>query len=190
VRALSLGLIALSSLALTACAMAPIPPPEPTLANIQAVRAGGFAALQVGAFTPGPGAPTTMDRTVTVRAGTQKAPSGSYATFLGETLAAELKGAGKLDAASGLVVSGVLTKTHVDSGLPDGSAALEARFTLKKNGAVTYDKTLGAEAAWKSSLMGAIAIPDAFNHYNALFPEIVTKLLSDPDFRAAAKAGG
>lgn len=189
-RALNLGLIVLSSLTLSACAMAPIPPPEATLQNIQVVRAGGFASLQVGDFTAGPGTPTTMDKTVTVRAGTQKAPSGSYAKFLGETLAAELKGAGKLDPSAGLVVSGVVTKTHVDSSLPDGSAALEAHFTLKKNGAVAYDRTLAAEATWKSSLMGAIAIPDAFNHYNALYPQLVTKLLSDPDFKAAAKAGG
>lgn len=189
-RALHLGLIALASLTLTACAMAPIPPPEATLANIQAVRAGNFAPLQVGAFTPGPGAPSAMDKTVTVRAGSQAAPSGSYARFLGDTLAAELKGAGRLDAASGLVVSGVVTKTHVDSAMPSGSAELEAHFTLTKSGAKTYDKTLGVTATWASGFMGAVAIPDAFNHYNALYPQLVTKLLSDPDFTAAARAGG
>jgi hypothetical protein len=190
VRALQLGLIALSSLTLTGCAMEPVPPPQATLANIQAVRAGAFAPLRVGAFTPGPGAPTAMDKSVTVRAGSQKAPSGSYAAFLGETLAAELKGAGKFDAASGLVVSGVVTKTHVDSAMPNGSAELEAHFTLTKSGAKTFDKTLGVTATWASGFMGAIAIPDAFNHYNALYPQLVTKLLSDPDFKAAAKAGG
>jgi hypothetical protein len=185
----SIVLVALGSASLAACAMAPVPPPQSSLENIQAIRAGGFAPMRVGDFTPGPGAPAQMDKKVTVRAGSQAAPSGSYAKLLGETLEAELKGAGKLDPNAALTVSGVVTQTHVDSSMPDGSAKLEAHFTLKKNGAVAFDKILAVDATWKSSFMGAVAIPDAFNHYNGLFPQLVTKLLSDPDFRAAAKVG-
>jgi hypothetical protein len=168
--------------------MAPVPPPQATMTNIQAIRAGGLAPMRVGDFIPGPGAPTAMDKTITVRAGTQASPSGSYARLLGETLAAELKGAGKLDPNAVLVVSGVVTQTHVDSAMPDATAELQARFTLRKNGAVAFDKTLDAKSTWKSGFMGAVAIPDAFNHYNALFPQLVTELLSDPEFKAAAGA--
>ncbi|HEY2356198.1 MAG TPA: hypothetical protein VGH86_02015 [Phenylobacterium sp.] len=185
----SIVLVALASTSLAACAVAPVPPPQASMENIQAVRAGGFAPMRVGEFTPGPGAPSQMDKKVTVRAGSQAAPSGSYAKLLGETLEAELKGAGKLDPNAALTVSGVLTQTHVDSAMPDGSAKLEAHFTLKKNGAVAFDKTLAVDSTWKSGFIGAVAIPDAFNHYNGLFPQLVSKLLADPDFKAAAKAG-
>lgn len=187
-RRQAISLLALSALALSACAVAPVPPPQATFDNLQAIRDGRFAPLRVGEFTAGPGAPAAMDRKVTVRAGTQAAPSGSYARFLGETLEAELKSAGKLDPNAPLVVSGVLTRTHVDSTMPNATAELGARFTLRKNGAVAFDKTLEATSTWTSSFLGAIAITDAFNHYNALFSQLVTRLLSDPDFKAAARA--
>lgn len=180
-------IVSLSLLPLCACALAPVPPPQATLSNIEAIRAGGVGPMQVGGFIAGPGSPTAMDRKITVRAGAQAPPDGSYAKLLGETLAAELKGAGKLDPNSTLIVSGVVTKTHVDSAMPDATAELEAHFTLKRNGATVFDKTLDVQSTWKSNFMGAVAIPDAFNHYNALFPEIVTKLLTDADFRAAAQ---
>jgi hypothetical protein len=190
VRSRAIGLIAVSYFVLSGCAMEALPPPQATFGNIQAVRAGNFAAMRVGDFVAGPGAPTAMDKRIAVRAGVQAAPGGSYAKWLGETLAAELKGAGKLDPNAALVVSGVVTQTHVDSAMPNGNAQLEARFTLKKNGAVAFDKTLDARSTWTSGFIGAVAIPDAFNHYNALFAEIVTRLLSDPDFKAAARAPG
>jgi hypothetical protein len=190
VRGGTIAALALAGAGLAACAVAPVPPPTATLDNIQAIRGAGLAPLKVGDFTPGPGAPTQMDKTVTVRAGTQAAPAGSYAKLLGQTLEAELKGAGKLDPASSLVVSGVVTDTHVDSSMPDATARLAAHFTLKHNGAVAYDKTLDVSVTWKSTLLGAVAIPDAFNHYNALYPALVTKLVSDPQFRAAAHTGG
>ena len=146
--------------------------------------------MRVGDFVAGPGAPAAMDKRITVRAGTQAAPSGSYARLLGETLEAELKGASKFDPNAPLIVSGVVTQAHVDSALPTATAALQARFTLKKNGAVAFDKTLEAKSTWASNIIGAVAIPDAFNHYNALFAELVTRLLTDSDFKAAARSPG
>ena len=50
-------------------------------------------------------------------------------------------------------------------------------------------RPLTASATWKSGFMGAVAIPDAFNHPSALFPQLVTTLLSDPEFKAASRAG-
>lgn len=186
----SLVLLALAGLVLTGCAMPSTPAPQPTLANIETIRAGGFVPMTVGAFTPAPGAPSAMDHAVTVRASSQSPQSGSYAKFLGETLAAELQAAGRLDPHSTLVISGVVTKTHVDSAMPKATAELEARFTLSRAGVVVFDKLLDVSSTWDSAFMGAVAIPDAFNHYNALFPEIVTRLLSDADFKAAARAPG
>jgi hypothetical protein len=180
---------ALACLALAACAEAPLPPPQATLDNIQAVRAANLAPMRVGAFTAAPGKPTEMDRSVAVRAGIQPAPGGSFARHLGDTLATDLKAAGKLDEASTLVISGLVTETHVDSNMPTAHAALAGRFTLVRDGKTVFDKTLRVDTAWDSNFVGAVAIPDAFNHYNGLFAQLAAALFADPDFRAAARAG-
>lgn len=186
------ALLALAALSLSACAMVPLEPPQASLDNIQALRSGDIAKLRVGTFVPAPGAPTAMDRRITLRASaSQAAPKtsgGSYAQSLGDTLAAELAGAGKLDKTSPLEISGVVTQSHVDSAMPRGHANLSARFTLRRVGALVFDKEFSAQAEWSSSFLGAVAIPDAFNHYLGLFPQLVGQLLADPGFRAAARS--
>ena len=184
-----IALAVLTGAPLAACSVGALPPPQASLSNIQAARRGDLPRLAVGAFTPGPGAPTSMDRRIVIRAGSQAAPKSSqrsFARYLGDTLATELDNAGKLDPASPLVVSGVITRAHVDSGVPTGRADLTVRFTLKRAGTVVFEKDVAAHSEWSGTLIGAVAIPDAFNHYLALFPEVVGRLIADPTFRAAA----
>jgi len=181
------GVAAFALLGLAACAETPLPPPQATLAGIQAIRAGEIAPMKVGQFSAAPGEPQQMDRAISVRASTQSAPEKSFARYLGDTIKAQLVGAGKFDPGATLVVSGLVTETHVDSLLPDAHAALAAHFTLVRDGRAVFEKTLRADATWKSNIIGAVAIPDAINHYNGLFPELAAKLLADPEFRAAAK---
>ena len=170
------------------CAMAPLPPPQPTFENIQAVRSSHIAPMSVGAFTPAPGRPTEMDKTIAVRLGVVDAPGGSFARYLGDTLAAQLKGAGRYDQNAALVISGVLTETHLES-QPKPGAAISAKFTLTRAGKVVFEKTLRAESSWDWNDFADVAIPDAMNHYAGLVPALVGQLLADPDFEAAARAG-
>ncbi len=186
-RLAAVGLLLLLGAAVGGCAMAPLPGPEATLDNIRAIRAGGLPPLAVGSFTAAPGNPTLMDHTLVIRAGAQSAPGGSYARYLGDILTAELKGAGRFDPGADQVVTGVVTRTHLDSGLPKARAALAAKFTLVRAGRVVFEKTFAADAVWDSEIIGDVAIPDAFNHYMGLFPQLVGELLADPDFRAAAR---
>lgn len=184
------GITALGAcLLLAACAEAPLPPPQANLDTIQTIRAANLAPMRVGAFTAAPGKPSEMDKSVSVRAGVQPAPNGSFARYLGDTLATELKAAGRLDEGSSLIVSGVVTETHVDSAMPTAHAWLGARFTLIREGKAVFDKTLKVDASWDSNFVGAVAIPDAFNHYNGLFDKLATALLADPDFQKAARVG-
>jgi hypothetical protein len=187
-RILVLTAIGAAVLALGGCAMGDLPPPQASLDNIQALRGAQIDSMAVGAFTPGPGRPSEMDRSVTVRAGNQAAPGGSFARYLGDTIGAELKGAGRLDPNATLVVSGVVTDTHVDSAMPTAHAALAAHFTLIRGGRVVFDKTLSVDSSWDSNFIGAVAIPDALNHYTGLYPALAAKLFADPDFVAAAHA--
>lgn len=177
-----------SALLVSACAEPALPPPTASFDGIRAVQASGLPPMNVGAFTPGPGQPAAMDRSITVRAGAQPAPPGGFAKYLGDTIAAELKSAGKLDPNATLVVSGVVTDTHVDSAMPTAHAKLAARFMLVRNGKPVFEKTLAVEETWEGAFIGAVAIPDAFNHYTGLFPKLAAKLYADPEFQAAAKA--
>jgi hypothetical protein len=172
---------------LSACAMSQMAPPQASLEGIQAVRAANLAPMNVGAFTPAPGAPTEMDKSISVRAGYQDAPGGSFARYLGDTLAAQLKSAGRFDPSATLVVSGLVTETHLDSLSSTSHGALGAKFTLVRDGKIAFEKTLRVEDSWDSNFLADVAIPDAINHYAGLFPKLVALLLADSDFRAAAR---
>ena len=176
---------ALAAATLGACAT-PLPPPQASFAGLQAVREGDLPPMRVGQFTPGPGKPTSMDRAIQVRAESQPAPPGGYAKYLGDTIAADLQGGGRLDLGSGIVIEGVLTETHVES-MSVGKAALGARFTVRRHGVVVYDKVLRVEESWTTDYLGAVAIPDAFNHYTGLFAKLSQKLLADPEFVRAVR---
>jgi hypothetical protein len=80
----------------------------------------------------------------------------------------------------------VLTKNELSTGIGTGTATLGARFTLTRNGAAVYDKDLVAQQLWDGNFIGAIAIPDAINHYQSLYKNLVEKLLADEEFRKAA----
>src|SRR5581483_7776331 len=108
--------------------------------------------------------------------------------YLADTIVAELKAAGRFDPNATLMVTGVITDTHVDSAMPTAHAMLAAHFTLLRQGLPVFEKTLVVESSWNSNFVGAVAIPDAFNHYAGLFPLLAGKLFSDPEFRAAAHA--
>ncbi|HWD28309.1 MAG TPA: hypothetical protein VG387_14155 [Rhizomicrobium sp.] len=180
--------VALLAASLAGCAMN-VAAPQASFDGIQAVRAADLPPMTLGSFVPGGSVSASDDRSTTVRAiNTLDAPGGSFAGFLKDTLAADLKGAGRLDANAPLTLSGVLTKREVDSTVGTGTASLAADFTLTKGGKTVFDKTLSVSDSWDSSFLGAVAIPDAVNHFTGLFGKLSLQLLSDPDFKAAAHA--
>ena len=187
-RAGLVALVTAAGLTLAACATAPMSEPVANIDTIQKITASGIPSIKVGAFVPGPGLAPAKDKSVNSRAATVKPPGGSFAGYLGRTLAAELNAAGKLDAASGLEVSGFLVESELHSASTvTGDASLAARFVLKRDGVVAYDKTLRVTDTWKSAFMGVEAIPDAINHYYGLYGTLVRTLLQDPEFIAAAR---
>ena len=46
---------------------------------------------------------------------------------------------------------------------------------------------MSVDAKWESTFIGAVAIPDAMNNYYALYDKLTLSLLTDADFKAAAK---
>ncbi len=182
-----------SALAVTlltsACAMGPLSAPQASLDTIQSVRASGIARVNVGDFRLADGKRKSMDHTLTIRAGVVSAPGdGSFSSYLRQILIDELTSGGKYDAQSPIVISGELTNSDVDAGLSKGHGVLAAHFVVRRDGAIAYDKVLEVQSDWEGDFFGAVAIPDAMNHYNALYPKLIATLLSDTAFQSAVKS--
>ncbi len=170
--------------------MPPLPEHQPTMTNLQLLRSPEVPHLALGEFRLAPGLPERMDRTLQIRAELIRASGdGSFSSYLRQTLEAELTGAGKLDAASGTVISAHLTRSHVETGGNDATGVLGARFVITRGGQTVYDHEHVVNDTWQSDWIGALAIPDATTRYNALYPALVTDLLRNEDFRRAVRTG-
>lgn len=171
---------------LTGCAQLQMGAPSPSVDNIQKAKASGMAPASLGEFKPVAGKPANFDAGLDVRSNTLSSPvEGSFAKYLKETLATELKAAGLYDAGSTTVIQGQLTQSDLAVPVSQGSGTLAARFVVLRAGRTVYDKELKASASWESSFVGAVAIPAAVNEYTGLYRKLVGQLLDDPAFRQA-----
>ena len=98
----------------------------------------------------------------------------------------DLKTAGKYDPTAALTIAGELTENSLSTGLSAGHATLAARFKLVRGKDVLYTKELRQEEHWDSSFIGAVAIPDAINHYTSQYGKLLDQLYKDEGFRTAA----
>jgi hypothetical protein len=164
-----------------------LPPPQPSLAALETLRAGALPRMHTGTFAPAPGMRPDVDAHVTVRSVILSSPyDGSFAKYLAKTVDADLGAGGKFDPNSDLVIGGLLTDSNESDGMSEGHAELAAKFTLTKGGKVIFEKDLSVDAHWDSNFVGAVAIPDAINNYASLYDKLAIRLFEDKDFAAAA----
>ena len=153
--------------------------------KLHVLREKDVPPVALGEFTPGS---KNLGRSVTIRFSVMRAPKGrDFANFLGTTFEAELRAAGKFDPASALRLEGVLTESRASENFANGGASLGATITLRRAGTVILSKPYRVETRWQSDFIGAIAIPEAFRQYNALYAMLAKQVLSDPEFVKAAK---
>lgn len=185
------GLAALAvaaSLQFAGCASVTLPAASGSASNVEKLKAVGAQPLSVGEFKAAPGMATAADRGLSIRGSNSISPTqGSFALQLREQLAAELKAAGLDAAGAKVVISAVVTDNQLEAGLSKASGRLAARFQVRRDGQLAFDKELVAASEWESSFMAAIAVPEAFNRYGALYQSLIGKLIDDPDFRIAVK---
>jgi hypothetical protein len=179
----------LLALALTGCTASRLGAPQATFTGLQAVRAAQIPTVALGRFTPGPHLPRGQDSAIIIRAAALRPPSGStFSAYLGETLAAALTSAGRLDPASPLVISAQLDENSVDAGFGHGGGRLGATFIVTRAGREVWRKTLRVERRWSSSVIGGVAYMEAEQGYGGLYQALIEQLLADPDFRRALNA--
>lgn len=178
--------LALAGFAASGCVSVKMGSPQPSLQTLEALRTGDLPAMRVGTFALAPGLPASLDTSAGVRAASLSSPEGgSFAKYLGKTLETDLRMTGKLDPNSDLVVEGLLTASAVNSSV--GTANLGAKFSLVRAGKPVFEKSYSVDAKWEATFIGAVAIPDAINNYTALYDKLALSLLTDADFKAAAK---
>ena len=157
------------------------PSPESTQrlqnANVQPVKVGDFTAEA-----------TASNTSIALRAATMEPAQGTYAKYLAEAVRNELELVKLYSPASTTEISGVLLRNEMNTGLAvTGEGLIEARFIVRRDGSVRFDKTKLAGITWDSNFVGAIAIPRAQQEYPRLVQKLVGDLFSDPDFVAALK---
>lgn len=181
--------VVMLALAVGACASGPIGKYQPSLDNLIVLRGEQFGNIRVGEVGRAPGLAAAADRSVSVRGHTLSSPEGnSFAQYLRAAISTEFKAAAKLDPDSPVVVSGELSRNELHgAGTSVAKAALGARINVTRSGVVAYDRPIVVETEWPSAFMGAIAVPDAINHYAELYRLFVSRLLADPDFAAATR---
>lgn len=177
---------ALSLALLSGCAVK-MGAPVASMDNVQAAKASGMAPAALGEFALAAGKPKSLDEGVSLRGTGLSSPfQGSFAQYLKETLATELKAAGLLEPGAPVVIQGWLTDSQADAtGISQGNGSLGARFVVVRAGKKVYEKELQVSSTWESSFLGSVAIPAAVHQYTALYRKLVNRLLADPEFKAA-----
>jgi hypothetical protein len=158
---------------------------SPSVANVEALKKAGARTVALGSFTVQAGAPGGAS--IGLRGSSMTSPVGAdYAAYLGEALRQELLLAGRLDPKSELEIAGTLMKNDIAAaGVSTNSGEIEARFVVRRAGAVRFDAVKRAESSWESSFVGGIAIPKAQQQYPVIVQQLLAKLLADPQFVAA-----
>jgi hypothetical protein len=154
---------------------------------VEAIRHTTLPPLAVGEFLPVPALRETADKSLASRAGLIRPEGKSFAAYLGETIATQLKAAGRYDPQSSLSISGTLTRNQLTTGIEHGRATIEAEFVVRRSGSEIFRRTMTVSAEWPGNFIGAVAIPVAEQHYSGLYPQLVEQLLTNPDFLAAVR---
>lgn len=160
---------------------------SPSIENVQLLKDSGIAAARVGTFDSKPEG--SNDTGISLRGSTLQSPYGSsYSLYLAEAIKQELILAGKLKPDAGMEISGTLLKNDMDlSGISIASGDITARFVVKKEQAILYDKIKSMHSEWESSFAGAVAIPRGQQEYPRLVQRLLAALYADQDFLKALK---
>lgn len=151
----------------------------------QSLQALKIQPVRVGAFTA---APTASDTGITLRSVVMQAPQGSFSRYLADAVRNELELVRLHAPGASTEVSGVLIRNELNTGLAvTGEGLIEARFVVRRDGQIRFDKVMVARIEWDSSFVGAIAIPRAQQEYARLVGKLVTETFTDADFVAALK---
>jgi hypothetical protein len=155
---------------------------SPSIDNVELLKAAKIPASKLGKITVKADMPGS--RSIALRAASIASPVGiDFGDYLAYALRQELELAKLYDSNASAEISGTLLRNNIDAGgLATNSGQMQARFVVKRGGAVVFDKTKQIEHRWESAFAGAVAIPLAANNYVVMVQKLISSLVSDSDF--------
>ena len=175
----------LAALSMAGCVHGPIDELGPSFQTVRLIQAAQFPPVGLGEFVAAPDQ-VRFARRINIRGSTMSPPKGSdFPTFLKQTMQAELAASGRFDPSAPVTISAEMTRNSAGENMSTGKAQIAATFVIRKKGEVLFSKNYQVESQWKSQFIGALAIPEAFQQYNALYAELVRNAFADPHFVAA-----
>jgi hypothetical protein len=160
---------------------------SPSIDNVELLKAAKIPASKLGKITVKADMPGS--RSIALRAASIASPVGiDFGDYLAYALRQELELAKLYDSNAIAEISGTLLRNNIDAGgLATNSGQMQARFVVKRGGAVVFDKTKQIEHRWESAFAGAVAIPLAANNYVVMVQKLISSLVSDSDFAQALR---
>lgn len=153
--------------------------------STQKLQAAQVQPAKVGEFTA---EATAANKSISLRASSMEPAQGTYSKYLADAVKTELELVKLYSAASPTEISGVLIRNEMNTGVAvAGDGLIEAKFVVRRDGSVRFDKTKMAKIEWDSNFFGAVAIPRARQEYSRLVQKLLAELFADPDFIAALK---
>lgn len=173
-RRLFVFALAAGGAAIAGCGSLPLPSYQASFVNQQSLsHLPPTATYRVDSI----GEPSSVQSQI--RAYRLTAPNGAtWASYLRDGIRKELATSGNYAADADSAIK--VTPLTVD--VADGHAHVSARFVVETEGQVTYDKVLHADGRWRTSIVGAIAIPAASTGASVAFQNLLGQFFSDRDF--------
>lgn len=170
----------------TGCSMM-APQYTASLDNVQRLKDAGDFRAKVGNFAAAPDKANANP--ISLRGSSLTSPySDSYAAYVAEAIRQELDLAQRMSTDAGTEITGTLLKNDIDaSGMSVGFVDLQARFVVKRSGAVRYDAVKTVRSEFPSSFAGAVAIPRAVQEYPVGVQKLLGQLYADKAFMDALK---
>lgn len=178
--------VAFVALVATGCANVPAPKYQPAVSNTE-VLIKEPSKVAVGQFTATAGIENhelSMRGANTLKGG---GADGTFSGYLQDAAISELQTAGRYDPHSDIVLTGILTRNDLSTGMSKGTAMIGAQFTLTRDGRMCFRKSYVAVSNWPSSFIGAIAIPNAISNYPTAYQKLLGDLFADSQFISALR---
>jgi len=187
-RRISAGVL-LGALALAGCVAAPVLSSyQPGAATVTAIKAAPLGMIAVGEFALAAGVKPKADLVIALQGAIYASPvANSFSQYLREAIIVELTAAKKYAPDSALVLTGQLVRNAGGRlfSISSASAVTEARFQVRRDSEVLFDKQISADVVWKSSFAADIAGVEATSQYLNLYGRLLAKLFTDPEFQRA-----
>jgi hypothetical protein len=155
--------------------------------NVQTLKEAGSYTTKIGQFASEPD--DGAGNLISIRGSSMASPyQNSYSAYLAEAIKQELSLAQKLSTDASTEITGTVLKNDVDvSGFDVGNVEIQARFVVKRNGAIRYNEVKSIRTEFPSSFMGSVAIPRGISEYPVAVQKLLGSLYLDKAFIEALK---